>query len=100
MRYGYRHLYAAGTNIVLEKVLKIKISSLAETIYHIAIGLLEFIPGIGHFIAFIDKSLNHRDIRIIKLTQTDPYRQGVEQGKALKNEIHFALKKESKFLKP
>ncbi len=90
-RYGFEHLKAAAYVIGIRYFCKIKAASYLETLLHISLGLTEMLPVIGHVLAEIDKKFMDRGIRVIKLTEKDPFKMGEEQGRLLKDEIHYCI---------
>lgn len=91
--YGKRHLLMWGMNFYLKRNLNVSMLSWKQSLKHLALGTLEMIPVLGHAVAFIDKTVNHREIRVIRLKSTDPYEMGKEQGVLLKNEIQTLVTK-------
>lgn len=77
-RFAFRHICLGTTS-------KLNLN-LFERIQHVALGILELCPGVGHLLAWGDKSLNGR-IRILKLDAADPWKMGYEQGKTYRSEI-------------
>jgi hypothetical protein len=79
-RQGLNHigLAVSGNNYGL---------SLAERIKHIILGILKFIPLLGHEIALVDTLCQRKSIVHLKLTSKDPFKRGEEHGQALKNRI-------------
>lgn len=61
--------------------------SLAERIKHIAIGILKFIPLLGHAITLLDTLLHQKTITYLKLTSKDPFERGKEHGQKLRKRI-------------
>lgn len=91
--YGKRHLEMFGMNFLLKKNLGISLLDWKQSLKHLLLGLFEMIPVFGHALAHVDKSLNHRSIRVIHLKSTDPYEMGKEQGIILKKEIQNLVTK-------
>lgn len=61
--------------------------SLSETITHIVLGILKFIPVLGHVVALIDTLRNRAAILHLKLVSTDSFQRGKEHGHILKKRI-------------
>lgn len=98
-RYGGRHIYAAGTNIFCKAVIGEALVGVTETVYHIAIGLLELVPGVGLLIAIGDKFFNEKKLSVVHIQGKNPYEMGLCQGKMLKKEIQFSVHKVMKIFK-
>lgn len=88
-RYGIRHISLS----VLDSLNKLELTSTLEKVYHFVIGFIELIPVLGHIIAFLDCKLNKREIKVIYIRSTDPYKMGIEQGKALSGQIRYLSKR-------
>lgn len=91
--YGKRHLHLFGMDMLFRKHFKTSILDWKQSLKHLCLGLFEMVPGIGHLMAGVDRSLHNRPIRVIQLTATDPYEMGKEQGTLLKKEIQVLVTK-------
>lgn len=81
-RWGVRHIGVGLSNAPID---------LLERVYHVFLGALMALPVLGHALALIDVALNGRRVPL-KLRETDPYRRGLEFGRALKAETQFVYK--------
>jgi|GEM_PF-3214205 len=79
-RWGVRNIFISLSNQLA--------LSLPERVFHMVIGLVELIPGLGLGVGLIDRVLQGR-VQVLELDQNDPYARGMAHGVALKNEIHF-----------
>lgn len=61
--------------------------SAIEKIKHLALGILKFIPVIGHLVALCDTAFQRKSITLLKLTSTSPFERGKEHGQILKKRI-------------
>jgi hypothetical protein len=92
-RYGFQHLQNLTRATLAEQSMRIELLTICEKIQELVLGILEMLPIIGHLVAYIEKKLCDHGIRVIRLTQTDPYQMGLEQAKLLKDDIQFIIQK-------
>ncbi|HEV8051550.1 MAG TPA: carcinine hydrolase/isopenicillin-N N-acyltransferase family protein [Parachlamydiaceae bacterium] len=91
--YAKRHFHLLGMGLLFNRTLPAPIMHYPELLKHVVLGSLNCIPLVNYGVAYLEKSLNQRVLKVIRLQSTTPYEMGVEQGQLLKEEINRAVYK-------